>query len=67
MKPKEVKICVYPKDASKITGRTVRASYSLLERIRRSVHKEAHQPVTIKEFCAYMGFVPDDIVNLLTQ
>lgn len=49
------RICIYPKDVQRITGRTERYGRKLLEKIRKHLEKEPHQFVTITEFSEYTG------------
>ena len=49
------RICIYPKDIVRITGKSERYGRKLLEKIREKTKKEEHQFVTIKEFCSYTG------------
>lgn len=49
------RICIYPKDIMRITGKSERYGRKLLEKIREKYSKEEHQFVTIKEFCSYTG------------
>tara|TARA_B100000508_G_scaffold138542_1_gene134863 strand:+ start:15888 stop:16085 length:198 start_codon:yes stop_codon:yes gene_type:complete len=58
---KTTRICIYPKDIQRITGRSERYGRKLLERIREHLNKEQHQFVTIKEFCDFTGI---DIVDV---
>jgi len=65
MKIHPPRVFIYPKDVSRITGRSVRNSYHLLNQIRKFYHKLPHQPVTLKEFCDYMGISQDDALRCL--
>ena len=49
------RICIYPKDIVRITGKSERYGRKHLEKIREKNKKEEHQFVTIKEFCSYTG------------
>jgi hypothetical protein len=61
MKRKKL-LCIYPKDVSKITGRTVRSSRDLLYRLRKRLHKKRHQVISIDEFCEYIGLKPEEVL-----
>ena len=67
MKPKKKKLCIYPKDVSTITGRSIRSSYDLLTRIRLLRQKQRHQAVSVNEFCEYIGLKPDDVLGELQR
>jgi hypothetical protein len=58
---KTTRICIYPKDIQRITGRSERYGRRLLERIKEHLKKEPHQFVTISEFCDFTGI---DIVDV---
>ena len=61
------RICIYPKDIMRITGKSERYGRKLLEKIREKNQKEEHQFVTIKEFCSYTGIDITDVqVSLST-
>ncbi|AZI66614.1 hypothetical protein EIB71_02480 [Kaistella daneshvariae] len=55
MKSRIVRICIYPKDIQRITGKSDRYSRDLLRRIRIDLNKRDHQLVTVEEFSIYMG------------
>ena len=55
MKSRPTRICIYPKDIQRITGRSERYSRNLIHKIKASLHKEEHQALTVHEFCTYMG------------
>ena len=55
------RICIYTKDIQIITGRSERYCRNLIAEIKKTNNKEKHQPVTIDEFCHYMGIEPTRI------
>jgi hypothetical protein len=59
------RICIYPKDIQRITGRSERYGRNLLDKIRISLKKEDHQFVSIDEFCTYTGLKRGDIEPFL--
>lgn len=59
------RICIYPKDIQRITGRSERYGRRLLERIKDHLEKERHQFITIDEFCDYSGIKREDIQEYL--
>ncbi len=59
------RICIYPKDIQRITGRSERYGRRLLERIKDHLDKERHQFITIDEFCDYSGIKREDIQEYL--
>lgn len=54
---------IYPKDVANITGKSVKSACRLIARIRIELGKEAHQILTVSEFCKYMGLEQKDILG----
>ncbi|SDY86479.1 MULTISPECIES: hypothetical protein [Hymenobacter] len=46
-------VCIYPKDAARLTGTQYTAGKRLLQRIRAALGKPAGSYVSVGEFCAY--------------
>ena len=65
MKTQTTRLCVYPKDVQRITGKSERWGRMLLEKIRLSLKKEDHQFVSLEEFCLYTGLKLDQVQALL--
>lgn len=65
MKPRLTRICIYPKDVQLITGRSERSSRELILKIKKILQKEHHQPLTVQEFCNYMGIPYESIRELI--
>ena len=62
----EVKrICIYPKDVQRITGKSERYGRSLLAQIRIHYNKQEHQFVSIDEFCQYTGLKAEQVYPLI--
>lgn len=49
------RVCIYPKDVQRITGKTYRQARLYLIKVKESLKKESHQLVSIEEFCAFSG------------
>lgn len=49
------RICIYPKDIARITGKTERYGRNIINDIKLKLKKEPHQYVTIHEFAEYAG------------
>ena len=60
------RLIIYPKDVSAITGKNYRTSWLLLHKIKTHYGKEAHQSVTVLEFCEYMGLKLEDVLNAVS-
>jgi hypothetical protein len=59
------RICIYPKDVQRITGKSERYGRLLLAKIREQNEKEEHQFVTIDEFCRYTGLSTDQVTPFI--
>lgn len=59
------RICIYPKDVQRITGKSEKTSRRLLQKIRKSLGKEPHQYITTEEFAKYTGIEAHLIQNYL--
>jgi len=60
------RICIYPKDIMRITGKSERYGRKLIDKIKIKYAKEEHQFVTIKEFCSYTGIDFNDVISSLS-
>lgn len=60
------RICIYPKDIMRITGKSERYGRMLIEKIKEKNAKEEHQFVTIKEFCIYTGIDLTDVLDSIS-
>lgn len=49
------RVCIYPKDIQRITGRSDRYGRKLIQEIKKFLGKESNQFITIKEFSEYSG------------
>ncbi len=49
------RMCIYPKDVQVVTGKSERYGRSLIQKIKKKFSKEAHQLVTVEEFCSSTG------------
>lgn len=49
------RICIYPKDIQRITGRSERYGRNILNEIRMKLNKAPHQFVTVEEFAQHVG------------
>ena len=53
MKNDNKRVCIYPKDIQRITGKSYRQSIRLMKKIRIDLHKLENELVSIEEFCQY--------------
>ena len=59
------RICIYPKDVQVVTGKSERYGRTIINKIKERLNKEAHQLVTIDEFCDFMGFEISKVQGLI--
>lgn len=55
MKPTLPRLCIYPKDIARITGRSYRQSTRIYQNIKKHYNKKANQFVSIYDFCEFTG------------
>lgn len=48
-------VCIYPKDAARLTGTQYTTGKRLLQRIRTKLGKPVRAYVSVAEFCAFTG------------
>lgn len=60
------RIIIYSKDIQQLTGKSDRASRTLLQKIRIKIGKGKTQAITIQEFCEYLGLSEEKVIQLLT-
>ncbi|WP_348800423.1 hypothetical protein [Flavobacterium adhaerens] len=53
MKIEPKRVCIYPKDIQRITGKSYRQSIRLMQNIRKDLNKLEKEFVSIEEFCQY--------------
>jgi hypothetical protein len=65
MKSQIKRICIYPKDIERITGKSYRQSTRMLQAVRKSLNKLENELVTIEEFCQYAGLKIEQVEPLI--
>lgn len=55
MKNEPKRVCIYPKDIQRITGKSYRQSTRLLQKIREDLNKPLNNFISVEEFCQYTG------------
>jgi hypothetical protein len=65
MKMQIRRICIYPKDIERITGKSYRQSTRMLQAVRKSLNKLENELVTIEEFCQYAGLKIEQVEPLI--
>jgi hypothetical protein len=60
-----VRVCIYPKDVQRITGKTYRQARLFLNKIKNNLNKEPHQLISIEEFCNYSGLQMEHVLRCI--
>ena len=60
------RICIYPKDIMRITGKSEKFSRSLMLKIKKSLQKNKDQMVSVTEFCEFTGLKTDEVLSLIS-
>jgi hypothetical protein len=64
---KSDRVCIFPKDVQRITGRSERYGRLLLHQIRKHFDKEPHHFITPEEFAEYTGLNIETVKEFLTD
>lgn len=59
------RVCIYPKDIQRITGKSYRQSTRLMQKIKRDLNKLNNEFLTIDEFCTYSGIKYEQLDHLI--
>ncbi|NQY01146.1 MAG: hypothetical protein HRT70_08490 [Flavobacteriaceae bacterium] len=59
------RVCIYPKDIQRITGRSERYGRKLLQDIKTYLDKKPHQFVTVREFAEYSGIELEEVLEYI--
>lgn len=65
MKTETKRLCIYPKDIQRITGKSYRQSTRLMQRIRRDLNKLENEFVSVDEFCQYTSLNKEQVLALI--
>ncbi len=65
MKSENKRLCIYPKDIQRVTGKSYRQSIRLLQKIRKDLHKLENEFVSIDEFCQYTSLKYEQVMTLI--
>jgi predicted RNA-binding protein with EMAP domain len=61
MKAATTRLCIYPKDIQRITGKSYRQSIRLLQNIRKDLNKLQNEFLSIEEFCQYTSLKQEQV------
>ena len=67
MKTENKRLCIYPKDIQRITGKSYRQSIRLLQKIRKDLNKLENEFVSIEEFCIYTSLKQEQVMKLIVD
>lgn len=59
------RVCIYPKDIQRITGKSYRQSTRILNEVRKSLRKPKNSLVSIVEFCEHTGLKVEEVRGAL--
>ncbi|MEO6301723.1 MAG: hypothetical protein ABIP51_00995 [Bacteroidia bacterium] len=59
------RICIYPKDIVRITGKSERYARKLLDKIKIEYSKTENQFISVAEFCQFTGLEIDQVQPLI--
>ncbi len=65
MKTENKRLCIYPKDIQRITGKSYRQSIRLLQKIRTELNKLENEFVSVEEFCNYTSLKYEQVEPLI--
>ena len=59
------RVCIYPKDIQRITGKSYRQSTRLMQKVKKDLNKVENEFLTIQEFCSYAGLKHEQVAHLI--
>jgi hypothetical protein len=65
MKIENKRLCIYPKDIQRITGKSYRQSIRLLQKVRKELNKLENEFVTVEEFSVFSGLKLERVLPLI--
>jgi hypothetical protein len=67
MKTAIKRVCIYPKDIQRITGKSYRQSTRILQKLRIHLNKQQNELVSIEEFCLYTSLKYEQVLPLIVD
>ena len=61
------RLCIYPKDIMRITGKSERYGRSLIQKIKKELGKLSHQLITVDDFCVYTGLEASAVIQRIAK
>ncbi|WP_072945710.1 hypothetical protein [Flavobacterium granuli] len=65
MKTETKRVCIYPKDIQRITGKSYRQSIRLMQKVKQDLNKLENEFLTIEEFCSCTGLKYEQVEHLI--
>jgi hypothetical protein len=65
MKVEQKRVCIYPKDIQRITGKSYRQSIRLHQKMRTDLKKLQNEFLSIEEFCEYTSLKYEHVAPLI--
>ena len=65
MRTENKRLCIYPKDIQRITGKSYRQSIRLLQKMRKKLNKLEDELVSIEEFCHFTSLKIEHVEPLI--
>ncbi len=65
MKTEFKRVCIYPKDIQRITGKSYRQSTRIMRMAKKDLNKLENEFLTIEEFCIYSGIKYEQVTHLI--
>jgi len=59
------RVIIYNQDVQRLTGKSRNTARILLEKVRKAFDRPKFSPVTLDEFCEYMGLKMETVVRQL--
>jgi hypothetical protein len=59
------RICIYPKDIVRITGKSERYARKLIDKIKIDLSKNENQFISVDEFCQFTGLKIEQVQPLI--
>lgn len=65
MKTETKRVCIYPKDIQRITGKSYRQSIRLMQKVKQDLNKLQKEFLTVDEFCTSTGLKYEQVEHLI--
>ncbi len=62
MKSEIKRVCIYPKDIQRITGKSYRQSTRLFQKIKEELNKTQNNFISVDDFCEYTDLKFEQVI-----